>query len=125
MRRKRSLNDPRKVAQKPKTLSDLMKIALIIHEDGLIWVFHDKKLPDELDWVDFDADENKIYFIGKRGIPMNLGLKMKGNQFENLLNCEFLMAAHVENDDVQSMTLVPFLTRKIKEKDEIIDRKKK
>ena len=118
MRRRRSLKNSKRVEKKATTLSDLMKIALMIHEDGLIWVFHDKHLPDPLDWVDYDVDENKIYFIGKRGVPMDLGLKMKPDQVENLMACEYLMAAHVEKNDVQSLSLAPFVVRQIKEEDE-------
>ena len=116
MRRRRSLRNVKKVVKKPETLSEMMKIALLIHEDGLVWVFHDKTLPDTLDWVDYDHEADKIYFIGRRGIPYDLGLNMKEAQKENLLNCEYLMAAHVENEDVKNMTLVPFITRKVMEK---------
>ena len=119
MRRRRSLKSVKKVIKKPSTLAAIMKIALLIHKDGLIWIFHSKEIPDGLDSVDYDADEDKIYFINRRGIPYDLGLRMKKSQKEHLMNCEYLMSAHVEDNDVKNMNLVPFVVRTVKAKENI------
>lgn len=125
MRRRRSLKSVKKVVKKPTTLAGIMKIALLIHKDGLVWVFHSKEIPDGLDWVDYDADENKIYFVNKRGVPLDLGLKMKASQKEHLMNCEFLMTAHVEANDVKNMTLAPFIVRTLEVDNETDEKTKK
>ncbi len=118
MRRTRSLKNIENVEKKPTTLSDVMKLALLVHEDGMIIVYHDRAIPDGLEWVDFDVEEDKIYFLGKRGIPLDLGLTMKPHLKDDLMKCESLMAVHVENNDVQNMSIVPFLVRQEVEKPE-------
>lgn len=114
MRRRRSLKSAEKIVKKkPSTLAEVMKIALLIHEDGLIWVFHDKKIPGGLDWVDYDPKADKIYFINKEGFSYDLGLKMKAEQKQHLLRCEYLMSAHIEDNDVQNMNVVSFIPRRM------------
>jgi hypothetical protein len=105
--------------QKAPALADIMKIALFIHENGTLWVVHDKPLPERLEWLDFDGDDRKITFIGYGGKPMELGLNVPDEYLEPLLDAEYVMAAHVENDQIINMTIVPVVTRMITEEEEV------
>ena len=44
---------------------------------------------------------------------------MKKSQKEHLMNCEYLMSAHIEDNDVKNMNLVPFVVRTVKAKENI------
>lgn len=95
-----------------------MKIALILHKDGLIWMFHDKAFPSELQWVEYDGDENEVTFICKGGLGIALGLPISPQLAEEWRHAEYMMTAHVENDEVQGTMLVSVATRKINETEE-------
>lgn len=118
MTRQRRLKPVDTTPKKPATLAEMMQIGLIMHEDGKIWLFHNKAFPSELQWVEYDGDENTVSFICKGGLAIDLGMPLTPEMSEEWRHAEYMMTSHVEGDVVKGMSLVSVATRKIKLEEE-------
>lgn len=103
--------EPKKV----RSLAEQMLVGLLLRDDHILWVMHEKPLADPPEWVEYDGDDNTLIFVGKSGMPTELGLEIPANYKEVLLEAENVMIAHVENDKVYDVRLIGMATRETKD----------
>lgn len=51
-----------------------MDVDLVVKEDGKLYVFHERPLPEQVQWAEYDVDDAALFFVGPEGRIQNLGM---------------------------------------------------
>jgi hypothetical protein len=101
-----------KQKRKPRSLAEMMRVSLLIHKDGLLWIMHDKPLPGVLEWMEYDGDEGKLYLVSETGALLDLGFPLNKAFRTQLMKSKHLMTVHVADKKIHDMKIVPVVVRK-------------
>ncbi len=52
----------------------VMKLDLAVSDLGEVYIFHEKPMPEPLNWVEYDRETMKLYFISENGRMQGIGM---------------------------------------------------
>lgn len=84
-------------ATQPKNLNDLMEIAVVIKENGDFWLVHDKELPEEPAWAEFDPNTAKLYLVKESGAVRFINVDLTPESCARLKSAETVFLIYMKD----------------------------
>lgn len=86
-----------------------MKLDLAVSSVGDVYVFHEKAMPERLNWVEYDRKALKLYFISEKGRIQGLGMTVMKTLDETVCVARRIFIIHRENGDVKTVFEMPLV----------------
>ena len=58
------------------SLYSTMKVELLVNDGNIATVFHDKPLPQQIWWAEYDVDLSQMYFVTVKAKILGLGMRI-------------------------------------------------
>lgn len=68
------------------TEENKLQIEVAVKEDGRCAIFHNKPFRNELSWLEFDLDTNRLNFVLDDGEIRDLGMQLTKDMSKNMQN---------------------------------------
>ena len=66
------------------SLHEEMKCSIISNPQGDIIIFHDREIRSDIQWIEFNPDEDQLYLVHEDGMPQSLGISLNPQMRSNL-----------------------------------------
>lgn len=86
-----------------------MKLDLAVSEGGDVYVFHEKPMPEKLNWVEYDRAALKLYFISHKGRIQGLGMKVAQTLDNTIAQSRRIFIVYREHNEVQTIFEMPLV----------------
>lgn len=86
-----------------------MKLDLAVADTGDVYIFHEKAMPERLNWGEYDRTALKLYFISEKGRIQGLGMTVMKTLDEVVAIRRRIFIIHRENEVVQAVVEVPLV----------------
>ena len=93
------------------SVAEEMKVNLTVNPQGKAWIMHKEPLHGEIDWVEYDIDEEKLLLVGTDGGSRELGLRIHDPMREYLEKATELYVVWMDNDDIRDVQTVPLMIK--------------
>jgi hypothetical protein len=97
--------------EKSLSLADQMKVNLVVNDKSELILLHDQQFPFLLNWAEFDADLSKLYFIGFKGTPLELGIKIPKKLFADIRRNKKISTVLIQDKEVVDFYILPLIVR--------------
>lgn len=95
------------------SLAKTMGVEFIVNDSGIGTLYHNKPLPEQYWWAEYDVDLAQLYFVTVEARIQGLGFKIFERQHEHLVNSDKIMTIFVESEKKAGMPyIVPLVVRK-------------
>lgn len=86
-----------------------MKLDLAVSDIGEVYVFHDRPMPERINWVEYDQELLRLYFISEKGRIQGLGMSVKKRLHDVIHNAKRIYIIHRENGENKSAFEMPLV----------------
>lgn len=80
-----------------QNLGDIMDIAVVIKENGDFWLVHDKELPEEPAWAEFDPNTAKLYLVKESGNIRFINVDLNAESCTRLKSAEAIFLIYMKD----------------------------
>ncbi len=90
-------------AQKINEIIDLnsqMRCGIVTNLKGDILIVHDLEIKSEIQWVEFDEVEQKLFLIHEDGMPQDLGIQLDSKMRCNIAQGTSVMITQVVDSQI-------------------------
>ncbi len=87
----------------------VMKLDLAVSDLGEVYVFHEKAMPEPVNWVEYDQSNRKLYFISKSGRIQSLGMDVKNRMNDVIAQARRIFLIHRENGENKTAFEMPLV----------------
>lgn len=91
-----------------------MKLDLAVSNVGDVYVFHEKAMPERLNWVEYDRVALRLYFISEKGRIQGLGMTVMKSLDETIRFARRIFLIHRENGEVKTVFEMPLVHQIVK-----------
>lgn len=88
-----------------------MKIDVMVNEKGKAWVLYDRPFLTPIQWVEYDLDIDRLFFILSDGVAQDFGLTINPAMRKALSRATQTYLIQFEGDKVADLGAVPLLVR--------------
>lgn len=88
-----------------------MKIDVMVNEKGKAWVLYDRPFVTPIQWVEYDLDLDRLFFVLSDGVLQDFGLTINPAMRKALSRASLIYLIQFEGDKVADMGSVPILVR--------------
>ncbi|GEM_PF-4206345 len=97
-----------------ESLSKLMRISVLIKENGDLWLVYDTEIEEKLEWVEFDSETKTLILVTNKGNMHDIDLKLKPRAYERLLNAKIVFLMFMRNGEtLEKIREIPVTVRDI------------
>lgn len=89
-----------------KSFSEEMRCGIFTNAAGDVMIVHDKETKAPVDWLEYNAIDNKISLIYENGTMQDLGIEISSQMQANLSNGIEVTLTHLADEQVQSVQTV-------------------
>lgn len=86
-----------------------MMLDLAVSDVGDVYVFHEKAMPERLNWVEYDRKTLKLYFISEKGRIQGLGMHVMKPLDEKISVARRIFLIHRADEIVYSVLEMPLV----------------
>ena len=86
-----------------------MKLDLVVSDLEEVYIFHEKPMPERVNWVEYDRENLKLYFISEKGRIQGLGLQVMKRLDEIIAKARRVYLIHRENGVDQTAYEMPLV----------------
>ncbi len=90
-------------------LTDAMLVDIAIDKNAQVWVFHNKPLPDILEWIEYDQTDKRLVFVTKGGRLNDFGLTIKPLMHKYLCKAQTADVMLVYDETIHDFIRVPLI----------------
>lgn len=83
-----------------QSLNDQMRCGLLASPNGDIMIVHDQRLPSDLEWIEYNQKDNRLFLINDEGHPMDLGLNIDEAMKKNLCHGVEVILAQISDTKI-------------------------
>jgi len=94
--------NPPSIPSALKNLSTEMRCGILSNAKGEIVIIHDKEISSEIQWVEYNPQQQIFSLIHSDGTVQNLGLKFDAKMESNLKHGMDVIFAHIVDGTTQS-----------------------
>ncbi|MCB9978497.1 MAG: hypothetical protein H6862_02670 [Rhodospirillales bacterium] len=88
-----------------------MKIDVMVNEKGKTWILYDRPFLTPIQWVEYDLDLDRLFFILSDGVTQDFGLTINPAMRKPLSRATQTYLIQFEGDKVADLGSVPLLVR--------------
>ncbi|HRC26825.1 MAG TPA: hypothetical protein PKX87_05280 [Alphaproteobacteria bacterium] len=92
-------------------LARAMKIDVLVNEKGKAWVLYDRPFLTPIQWVEYDLDLDRLFFVLADGVVQDFGLTINAGMRKVLSRASQMCLIQFEGDKVADLGAVPLLVR--------------
>lgn len=86
-----------------------MKLDLAICDRGEVYVFHEKPMPERVNWIEYDREVLKLYFISEKGRIQGIGMTVLDHLDQVISQSKRVYLIHREGGENKSAFEMPLV----------------
>tara|TARA_B100001989_G_C24549345_1_gene473205 strand:- start:694 stop:1032 length:339 start_codon:yes stop_codon:yes gene_type:complete len=86
-----------------------MKLDLAVSDTGEVYIFHQSPMPERVNWVQYDRELLKLYFISEKGRIQGVGMKVMKKLDEVIASAKRVYLIRRENGETKSVYEMPLV----------------
>lgn len=86
-----------------------MRLDLAVSNVGEVYVFHERAMPEAVNWVEYDKDQLRLYFISEKGRIQGLGMKVVKQLDAVISRAKRIYLIHRENGETKTVYEMPLV----------------
>lgn len=86
-----------------------MNLDLAVSDTGEVYVFHEKAMPEPVNWVEYDREVLKLYFISNKGRIQGVGMKVMQRLDDVIMQSRRIFLIHRENGETKAVFEMPLV----------------
>lgn len=91
-----------------------MRVCLMANEQDRLWLVHDQPFRDNLHWVEYDDDLQKLTLVLRNGMVQDYGHPIPPEMRAVLRRTQQIFTMLVQDGDVRDSYILPLLNRQTK-----------
>lgn len=95
----------------PAHLAREMKIDVMVNEKGKAWVLYDRPFATPIQWIEYDLDLDRLFFVLGDGVLQDFGLTINPAMRKALSRASQTYLIQFQGDKVADLGSVPLLIR--------------
>ncbi len=103
-------HNPNSPVQAP--LKTIMKIDFIVNDKGQVWVVYDRPLPNSLDWIEYDLENDRLIFVGRGGVLHDYGEEVLPEVRTYLKRAQSAFVVRMENKKIMDVAVIKIIVRR-------------
>ena len=90
------------------------KFSLTVMSNGHIYLFHENKFREPLNWVEYDAEMNRMFLVTIKGRLQELGIKADKDIVEYITKSNYIYVVRIQDGREVTVLQMPLLIQDYK-----------
>ncbi|MFP4098682.1 MAG: hypothetical protein ACLFP8_08640 [Alphaproteobacteria bacterium] len=92
-------------------MNSTMRCGIFTNGIGEILIIYDQQIPDQIQWVEYDAHDNTLIIVHEEGQAQELGIAVDEKMRNNLLNATEVGFSCVQDKQIKSFHKVNIIIK--------------